>query len=217
MQPHSALSGFAPRAAAARHSSWGFQLWQGLGRHHKPQIKIQIILNPVQLQMPTVGALWRKGRAHHQPQHRGFMANTNSWSTTPWTAQAVQDPRVRRRNSHGTASQGSELCTAAPLACEVTAVTPNLSQRLQTQLCPCVHLPSLLQGSASLGGHPQRSKTTQGKSISDQAPQTPVTLSGVSGMCLPQSSIFPGPKLPPAVNPPTSVEFLQVSGTITES
>lgn len=53
--------------------------------------------------------------------------------------------------------------------------------------------------------------------ISDQGPQTPVTLSGVSGMCLPQSSIFPGPKLSPAVNPPTSVEFLQVSGTVTES
>lgn len=53
--------------------------------------------------------------------------------------------------------------------------------------------------------------------ISEQAPQTPVTQSGVSGMCLPRPSILPGAKLPPAVNPPTSVECLQVSGTVTES
>lgn len=50
------------------------------------------------------------------------MANTNSWSTTPWAAQAVQDSRVGKRDNHGTASQGSELCKAAPLASsEITA------------------------------------------------------------------------------------------------
>lgn len=46
------LPGFAPRAAAARQSSRGFQFWQGLGRDHNPQTKIQVILNPVQLQTP---------------------------------------------------------------------------------------------------------------------------------------------------------------------
>lgn len=112
------LPGSAPRAAAARHSPWGLQLWQGLGRDHSPQVNIQEILNPVQMQRPTVGALWREGPAHHQPQHGGFVASTSSWSTSP---QAVQDPRGRKRNDQGTASQGSELCRAAPLACGVTA------------------------------------------------------------------------------------------------
>lgn len=48
------LSGPAPRAAAARQSPWGLQLWQGLGRDHSPQMNIQVILNPEQLQRPTV-------------------------------------------------------------------------------------------------------------------------------------------------------------------
>lgn len=37
-----------------RQRSWGFQFWQGLGRDHNPQTKIQVILNPPQLPTPTV-------------------------------------------------------------------------------------------------------------------------------------------------------------------